>query len=120
MKEEIESKKIQISEAQWLEHYKSWQNTSLSKTEYCRHHNLKTDNFYSWCYRLKKKEAHGVGYKSDAFIPLVAKEELPAAANDKIIAELSLPNDIRLKMSLHPKMLLKLIRELSDAATVIR
>lgn len=120
MQEEIEQlKKIQISEAQWLEYYKSWQNTSLSKTEYCRQHNLIIDNFYSWCYRFKKKEERAAHYKRDAFIPIVAKEP-PVEPNDKIIAELLLSNDIRLKVSLHPKMLLKLIRELSDAAAVIR
>ncbi len=119
MEEVIDLKKKQISEAQWLEHYKSWQKTCLSKTEYCRQHNLMIDNFYSWCYRLKKKEERDARYKRDAFIPIVAKEP-PVESNDKIIAELLLSNDMRLKMSLHPKMLLKLIRELSDAATVIR
>jgi hypothetical protein len=119
MKEEIEAKKSQISESQWLEYYRSWQKTRLSKTEYCRRHNLKTDNFYSWCYRLKKKEERDAPYESNAFIPIVAKEP-PVESNDKIIAEMLLPNDIRLKMSLQPKMLLKLIQELGDAATVIR
>ena len=115
----IEQKKVAISEAQWLEHYKSWQKTTLNKTEYCRQHNLVIDNFYSWCYRFKKKEKRDARYEINVFIPIVAKE-LPEDANDKIIAELILLNDIRLKMSVYPKALLKLIRELNDAAAVIR
>lgn len=119
MKEENPPKKRQISAAQWLEHYKSWQNTSLSKAEYCRAHHLKSDNFHSWCYRFRKKEAYEAGYESNVFIPIVAQEP-SVDANDKISAEVLLPNAVRLKMSLYPKMLLKLIRELGDAATVIR
>lgn len=32
----------------WHEHYKSWETSGLSKSEYCQRHDLKPVSFYKW------------------------------------------------------------------------
>jgi hypothetical protein len=111
-----EPKKPALKPTEWLSHYEGWKKTSLSKTEYCRRHDLVKDNFYYWCHRIEKAQRAKV---TPSFIPVIT-EKPSHVITEKVTVELSLASDIQLQLTLTPKLLFTLIKELRDATAIIR
>ena len=76
----------------WEARIKSWQNSDLSQTAYCREHELKLHQFIYW----KKRVQHKNG--DIAFIPLRFSQNLPTVVNPSRI-HLTTPNGYKLELS---------------------
>ena len=46
---------ITLTRATWQQHLHAWQQSQLSKKDYCQKHNLKLITFYKWASKLSAK-----------------------------------------------------------------
>jgi hypothetical protein len=70
----------------WLDHFKAWQRSGLSKSDYCSANSLKHSSFYNWACKFQQQAAAPrivtkPSKKGDAFVQaLITHEpELPKA-----------------------------------------
>lgn len=108
--------KTPIGETQWRSYYLKWKDSSLSKTQFCKTHQLVTENFYYWAKKFKDENTFST---SNHFVPVVSRNTEPTKI-EFINIELLLPNQTCLKFSIKEMRLVSLIQEMCDAVTVIR
>lgn len=100
---------------------KLWQNSSeINRSIFCKQKNLSDSTFYRWCKRFGITKHHK--NKKINWFPVNLKQQ-----NDKqnklpetVLIKLLLPNNIVAKMNIGTNTIVNLIKELSDANTVIR
>lgn len=110
------NKKSKISAQDWRAYYLKWEQSSMSKMQFCREHGLKKDNFYYWCKRIRDENSSSL---SKEFVPVVSRT-VETPNSELITVEILFLNQMRLKMSVRESRLISLIREIGDAATIIR
>ena len=77
----------------WQHHGHQWQQSSLSKSAYCRDRGLKYHQFIYWCTRLSSLEALG-DQAAERFVPVAvaaSRDSLPSTG-----LRLTLPNGLRI------------------------
>ncbi|OGV39293.1 MAG: hypothetical protein A3F46_07440 [Legionellales bacterium RIFCSPHIGHO2_12_FULL_42_9] len=92
-----------------------WKQSGLSKVMYCKRHSLVFSTFCSWCDRLWPKGASGQLCQVAVLDTMQKKNMAPP-----MTIEVSLPNQISAKVSLHEHQVLNLIKELVYAASTPR
>lgn len=108
--------KNSLSEQERRDYYRAWENSSMSKSDFCKEHKLPVNSLYYW-HKLFKKES---AIKKKRFLPVVAKI-IPSDHQQTVIhLEMRLPNQVQLSIPLRESHLISFIQELCNAVTVIR
>ena len=130
----LEVKKLNVSNLNWKARValcKEWKKSGLSANEFCRQKGLTHSTFHSWCKKLKESDAeiNHPPSKSMRYSRQVNPErnlEPIMLSNDtqdllkQMLVEISLPNQILVKIFLSIPELKKLLGELCNAVTVVR
>ena len=94
----------------------AFKESSLSKVDFCKRHGLSKSALFRWL-QEHRDELGGDGN----FSPIRLRQPTwQVVSTEAISVELGLPNQLRLSMRLTLGQLSSLIREVSDAAAVIR
>lgn len=92
-----------------------WKRSGLSKVTYCKRNSLVFSTFCGWCDRLWPKVSTGQ-FCQVVEISSTNKKEM----NLPITIEVSLPNQVSAKVSLHEHQIINLIKELVYASSTPR
>ena len=97
----------------WKQHIDSWQETGLTQTEYCRHHNLKHHQLVYWKKRFLKSET------DVSFIPIKLEDLLDLPTQSDCAALCLVINNhlkIEIRAGFDPQLLRQLIFALRGLA----
>lgn len=94
---------------------KSWKESGLNKSQFCKKERIPLPTFCEWCNRVWPRADDK---KNSKLIPvrIVNKREM----EQQVVVEVSLPNQSTAKISLPLSNLGNLIKELSNATTTLR
>ena len=124
MKTDLAPSTPSLSKEDWRKHCHGWSKSGLSKTEYCRRHDLSKDNFYYWCKKIlpTNKGAASENRLRSNFVPVVSKSasEQRSTVNHLVMLELRYPNDLKVNLELSESTMVTLLKELGNAAAIIR
>jgi hypothetical protein len=101
---------------EWRDCCLTWKKSSLSKAQFCKAQGLDVKKFYYWCRRFCPENNEAA---PTHFVPIVSQEE-SMDKNTCISLVLLLPNQTQLTFQVAEERLVALVKELSDAAAVIR
>ena len=94
-----------------------WKISGINRGKFCKEHGIPTSTFYGWCNKLWQTKK----LKKPSFVPVIPLIKLPNQMSvEQSILEISLPSQIRVKVSLPSRDVVTFIQELSHAATIIR
>ncbi|MBK9186688.1 MAG: hypothetical protein IPM78_10625 [Moraxellaceae bacterium] len=103
---------LTLTHATWQQHLHAWQQSQLSKKDYCKKHNLKLITFYKWASKLSAKttptslEPYPVSASHTALpslIPLTRHKPTPATNNPDSLTHINLysPQGWRIECPIH-------------------
>jgi len=93
MHELSRAEQLEQKRSYWKQHIDSWQETSLTQTEYCRQHNLKHHQLVYWKKRFLKTETNV------SFVPLKLEGLLETSARqDQAALTLVINNQIKVEI----------------------
>ena len=100
----------------WLKIIHSYENSNLGKAEFCKKQNLRPNQFYYWCNKLRpdlKSEQHVATAKGEVFLPIKTSSKTEGSFSIKI------NNGIEIKFDSPPEphwiaRLLSSVGELND------
>jgi hypothetical protein len=105
MVKQSRAEQLEQKRSYWKQHIDSWQETGLTQTEYCRHHNLKHHQLVYWKKRFLKSETDA------SFVPVKLEDLLDIPAQPKR-ASLSLVINNHFKIEICPGFDAQLLRQL--------
>ena len=99
---------------QWSELIAECSATGLSIAEFCRQKGIKSELFYAWKYRLKKKQAdHPTTLSgSGAFLPLLVHQNAQPATVTVVVNQV----EIHYQVDTDDQLFLKVVQLLREAA----
>ena len=96
-----------------------WRASGLGKREFCRIHNISVTTFYKWCQKFLA--CINTENESSCWAPVIPiQERLPREESGETVIELSLPNQMTIRIKVSMFRVVSLVQELSHAITVIR
>ena len=107
------AEQLEQKRSYWKKHIDSWQETGLTQTEYCRHHNLKHHQLVYWKKRFLKTET-GV-----SFVPLKLEDLLDIPSQSDCAALCLVINNhfkIEIRAGFDPQLLRQLVFALRGLA----
>ena len=93
-----------------------WENSGLSKFQFCKKKGLSPSAFSLWC--RKFFDHKGKTTLKKGWVPLVQKDTSPKSS-DLISFEIKLPNGMIFNTSFEPAQFLSFLKNLSNATTAI-
>ena len=100
------AEQLEQKRSYWKKHIDSWQETGLTQTEYCRHHNLKHHQLVYWKKRFLKSET------DVSFIPIKLEDLLDLPTQSDCAALCLVINNhlkIEIRAGFDPQLLRQLI-----------
>ena len=107
------AEQLEQKRSYWKQHIDSWQETGLTQTEYCRHHNLKHHQLVYWKKRFLKSET------DVSFIPIKLEDLLDLPTQSDCAALCLVINNhlkIEIRAGFDPQLLRQLIFALRGLA----
>jgi len=107
------AEQLEQKRSYWKKHIDSWQETGLTQTEYCRHHNLKHHQLVYWKKRFLKSET------DVSFIPIKLEDLLDLPTQSDCAALCLVINNhlkIEIRAGFDPQLLRQLIFALRGLA----
>ena len=109
--------------------YEKWKKSGLSKSSFCRREGLSLSLFYKWCVQVVREERRKEGLGIDGFDATLLNGSMKLrpvelvrakAVAEPMALEVSLPGEVKVRLSVEMSAVGQLLRELIDATNPLR
>ena len=98
--------------------YKLWESSGLSKRAFCKEYGVALPGFYKWSRLFNFNQA--TQGETPAFTPIKILSNAPQVLEERIELDFLLTTAMRVKLTIKPRLLSSVLKELYDAASTLR